>query len=149
MKITDTESELKKVEDRIKTLQLKSDTLRKTTDGFNSQDRFLAKEEQKIFSDEKTEEKNKWNPQLYNKRLGYATVYDNPFKSIVKETASKEEERPSTLSKAGTNLLSQNPSLSVYKHRELIGASPFGASVGTSSYSKKTSSSAYGNFFRK
>ena len=148
-KIHDTETELKKCEDRIKQLQMQSQKLHESSQSFNQRDKFLSKEEEKLFSNEKNEEKNKHNPQLYNKRLGYATVYDNKFKNIAREPASREDERGHTLSNAGSNLIAQNPNLNVYQHRELIRSSPFGASTGPSSYSKATSSSAYGSFFGK
>mmetsp|Transcript_2272 Transcript_2272/g.2131 ORF Transcript_2272/g.2131 Transcript_2272/m.2131 type:complete len:112 (+) Transcript_2272:1061-1396(+) len=107
------------------------------------------KEDKKIYSTEKDVIKPAPNSSGYNKRFGYATVYDNKFKNIAKDP-SVLEKRESTLSLAGSKLLAQNPNMNVYKHQELLRTTPFGASTsGNGAYSKITSSSTYGHFFDK
>ena len=149
-KIQDTNDELKKCQDRINQLKMKSEEIvNKTSQGFNSSSKFLDEENKQIYSGEKDVVKVDPSLSTYNKRFGYATVYDNKFKNIVKDPNILESERSSTLSKAGNNLLTQNPNMNVYQHQQLLRSSPFGANVGGSSYSKVTSSSAYGGFFKK
>jgi hypothetical protein len=128
---------------------LKSAELSKTSEGFNQSDKFLGQEKKQIYSTEKDVVKSDLTKSAYNKRFGYATVYDNKFKNIAKDPSYLENERSSTLMNSGSNLMAQNPNMNVYQHQQLIRSTPFGASTGTSAYSKVTSSSAYGSFFNK
>lgn len=148
-RIQETESELKKCEQRIKELELQSTRLYQTGQGFNKSDKFLGEEKKQIYSTEKDVVKPDLMTSAYNKRFGYATVYDNKFKNVSKESSYTENDRSSTLSNAGSNLISKNPNMNVYQHQELLRTTPFGASTGTSAYSKITSSSAYGSFFNR
>ncbi|CAI2364828.1 unnamed protein product [Moneuplotes crassus] len=144
-RIKDTEAELLKCQERINKIQLQSEKLSKTSEGFNKSNKFM-KQEKHIDSTEKDVTKPDPNSSGYNKRFGYATVYDNKFKSIAKDSKVLEKE----LTKTGSKLLAQNPNMNTYQHQEMLRSTPFGANTsGSSAYSKMTSSSAYGNFFSK
>ena len=150
-RIAETHDELMKCEERLKQLQLQHSNLNQTAQTFNAgtnaENKYLGEEQKQIFSGE-NEKKSLFNTSAYNKRFGYATVYDNKYKNIATDPNYLMNDRKSTLSNAGTNLISQNPNLNLYKHKELQRSSPFG-STGDSAYSKMTSSSAYGGFFKK
>lgn len=147
-KINDTEEEIKKCEDRLKNLEMRSTQLSSGVGGLDKGDKFLGKEQKQLFSTEKDFKKPDMSQSSYNKRFGYSTVYDNKFKNIAKDPNVLDSDRGNTLSNAGSKLMAQNPNLNVYQHQQLIRSSPFG-STGDSSYSKMTSSSAYGSFFGK
>ena len=149
-RIDDTETELKKCQDRINQLQSQSEELSKTSQGFNPSEKFLNKERKQIYSGEKDVIKAEENKGGYNKRFGFATVYDNKFKNIAKDPSIIDNERSTTLSNAGSKLLAQNPNMNVYQHQELLRSNPFGVNIGgDNAFARMTSSSAYGNFFAK
>lgn len=128
---------------------MKSSEITRTMYNTDRKDKFLDEEKKQIFSTEKDIVKPDFFDNAYNKRFGHATVYDNKFKNIAKEMSSQDNERSSTLSNAGSNLMAKNPNLNVYQHQQMLRSSPFGASMRDSGYSKITSSSAYGSFFNK
>ena len=77
---------------------------------------------------------------MYNKRNGYATVYDQNFYPLKSPSGR-------TLSNAGNILMNANTS--TYQEIEAQRRSPFGELSGPGILGAKNSSSVYGGFFKK
>jgi alpha-tubulin N-acetyltransferase 1 len=148
-KISDTEAELMKCQERLDQLNMRSTQLTQTAQNFHKSDNFLGEEKKQIYSTSKDVVKVDPISTAYNKRFNFATVYDNKYKNIAKDPSWLEGERSATLSNAGSKLLAQNPNMNVYQHQQLLRSTPFGAASGDSAYSKMKTSSVYGNFFNK